>query len=196
MPDTIATGNYDSVDIKIQCVPPLWIRNIKLKKYVHNTIEVNYPKGILDVKWDNTSGKIYENPLGFIYQDTNLLDKFYLPASVDMLEGDYKLALNTIPSRSYANLSIKRGKSNEIILPAPGLLNITYSSDIYGDLYVYRNNILEKCMMLSTNKSIESISLLPGKYKIIYRSQKSMTIHATFEKAFDVTSFSITNVSL
>jgi Ca-activated chloride channel family protein len=196
MPDTIATGNYDSVNIKIHCVPPLWIKNIKLKKYVHNTLEVNYPKGILDVKWDNTSGKIYENPLGFIYQDTNLLDKFYLPASVDMLEGDYKLALNTIPSRSYANLSIKRGKSNEIILPAPGLLNITYSSDIYGDLYVYRNNILEKCMMLSTNKSIESISLLPGKYKIIYRSQKSMTIHATFEKAFDVTSFSITNVSL
>jgi Ca-activated chloride channel family protein len=113
-----------------------------------------------------------------------------------MLEGDYKLALNTNPSRSYANLSIKRGKSNEIILPAPGLLNITYSSDIYGDLYVYRNNVLEKCMMLSTNKNIEAISLLPGKYKVIYRSQKSMTIHATFEKVFEVTSFSITNVSL
>jgi Ca-activated chloride channel family protein len=172
------------------------VRNVKLKKYVHNTIEVNYPKGILDIKWDNTSGKIYENPLGFIYQDTNLLDKFYLPAYIDMLEGDYKMALNTNPLRSYANLSIKRGKSNEIILPAPGLLNITYSSDIYGDLYVYRNNVLEKCMMLSTNKNVEAISLLPGKYKLIYRSQSSMTIHATFEKVFEVTSFSITNLSL
>lgn len=196
MPDTISTGNYDSVDIKIHCVPPLWVRSVKLKKYVHNFISVDYPKGNLDAKWDNTSGKIYDNPLGLIYQDTNLLDKFYLPANVDILEGDYKLALNTIPAKSYANLSIKKGKTHEIVLPAPGLLNITYSSDIYGDLYTYKNGLLEKCMNLSTHKNVESISLLPGKYKIIYRSQKSITIHATFEKAFDITSLSIVNVAL
>jgi Ca-activated chloride channel family protein len=196
MPDTINTGNYDSVNIKIHCVPPLWINNVKLKKYVHNSIIVDYPKGILDVHWDNMSGKIYDNPLGLIYQDTTLLDKLYIPSNVDMLEGNYKLALNTIPAMFYSDLAINRGKTNEIVLAAPGLLNITYSSDIYGDLYVYKNGILEKCLMLSTNKNIESISLLPGKYKIIYRSQKSITIHATFEKVFDVTSFSITNIAL
>jgi Ca-activated chloride channel homolog len=196
MPDTIAIGSYDSVDIKIHCVPPLWVRNIKLKKYVHNLILVNYPKGTLDVKWDNTSGKIYDNPLGLIYQDTVLLDKFYVPSSVDILEGEYKLALNTIPPFSNASLVMHKAKSKEIVLPAPGLLNITYSSEIYGDLYVYNKGILEKCLTLSTNKNVESISILPGKYKIIYRSQKSITIHATFEKVFDVTSFSIVNIAL
>ena len=113
-----------------------------------------------------------------------------------MLEVNYKLALNTIPAKFYSDLVIKRGKTNELVLPTPGLLNITYSSEIYGDLYVYKNGILDKCMTLTTTKNIESISLLPGKYKIIYRSQKSITIHATFEKVFDVTSFSITNIAL
>jgi len=196
IPDTITVGNYDSVNIKIHCVPPLWVNNVKLKKYVHNPIYVDYPKGTLDIKWSNNSGKIYDNPLGLIYRDTALLDKFYVPATVDMLEGDYQLALNTIPAKSYAPLRIKRAKSSDIILPATGLLNITFSSDIYGDLYVYHEGILEKCMTLSTNKNIESISLLPGRYKIVYRSQKSITIHATFEKEFEITSFSIVNVSL
>ena len=196
MPDTLSTGNYDSIHIKIHCVPPLWVQNVKLKKYVHNTIVTDYPKGNLEVKWENTTGKIYENPLGLIYRDTNLLDKFYIPSMVDMLEGNYKLALNTIPAKFYSDLVIKRGKTNELVLPTPGLLNITYSSEIYGDLYVYKNGILDKCMTLTTTKNIESISLLPGKYKIIYRSQKSITIHATFEKVFDVTSFSITNIAL
>lgn len=196
MPDTITTGNYDTVDVKIHCVPEIWVRRVPLKKYVHNTIEVDYPKGNLDIRWSQTNGKIYENPLGFLYQDTHLLEKFYIPASVDILEGDYTLTLNTIPATTYPKLSIKKGQTHEKVIPAPGLLNITYSSDIYGDLYVINNGILEKCMTLSTNKNVESISLLPGKYKIIYRSQKSMTIHATFEKAFDIVSFSIANVAL
>jgi len=196
MPDTITSGNYDSIHIKIHCVPPLWMYNVRLKKYVHNTIKLDYPKGNLEVKWDNADGKIYDNPLGLIYKDTTLLDKFYIPATVDMIEGDYKLALNTIPAKFYSSITIQRSKTLEYVYPSPGLLNITYSSDIFGDLYVYQNGLLEKCMTLGTNKNLESISLLPGKYKIIYRSQKSITIHATFEKAFEVTSFSITNVSL
>lgn len=196
MPDTMTIGNYDSIHFKIHCIPPLWVKNVKLKKYVHNQIFATYPKGNIDVKWANTNGKIYESPLGLIFKDSTLLDKFYLPAKLDIIEDTYRISLNTIPSKLYSAVDVKKGQTKIIELPAPGLLNINYSGDVFGDLYTYEHGKLEKCLNLNSTKNIESISLLPGKYKLIYRSQKSMTIHATFEKFFEVTSYSITNISL
>lgn len=195
-PDSIYTGNYDSIHIRIHSTPPMWISNIRLKKFIHNAITINYPKGNLDVHWGNTQGKIYENPLGFIYQNNELLDRFYVPNNTDILEGQYQLALNTIPAKTYPNLTIEKTKTKDITLPPAGVLNLTYSSDIFGDIYSYQNGILERCFTLGANKFAESISLLPGKYKIIYRSQKSLTIHATFEKEFEITPFGLVTISL
>lgn len=195
-PDTITIGNYDSIYIKLHSIPPIYSDMYKLKKYVHNNLDLDYPNGNLIIRWDSLPGKIYDPAIGLIYNDNNALEKIYIPNQIQLIEDKYNLALNTIPPLNFHNLNIANNKDNVIKLSPPGMLTISYSSPIFGDLYSYKDGQMVKCYTLNSAKNIENLSLLPGKYKIIYRSQRSITIHGTFEKEFHMTSYTTMSISL
>lgn len=196
LPDTMLIGNYDSIDIKVHSIPPVYLEKIPLKKYIHNTIEVPLPLGILDVKWQSAvSSSQYESPEILVYQNNHWIYESRLPDSIKLLEGEYDFTLTTIPLLHYPNVPIGSLKTHRVVLPSPGFLNIAKSTSVYGDLYYYEKGLLTKCYSLQSFKSIENLTLLPGKYKLIYRSQRSMTIHGTFEKAFEIKSGDLINLN-
>lgn len=196
LPDTITIGNVDTIDIKIHSTPPVYLLKQPLKKYVHNSIMIDYPKGTLYVHWDTAISKIYEQPIGLILKDSTVMDKFYIPSKIDLLEDNYQLAIHTTPSIDIAPLPMNRTKIQDISIPAPGILTVIYSTPIYGDIYSIGKGGLKKCYSLSSHKTSENIHLLPGKYKLIYRTQRSITIHGTFEKEFQISSFGTVSIAL
>jgi hypothetical protein len=60
----------------------------------------------------------------------------------------------------------------------------------------YNNNTLTKCYTFQPSKTIENLTLLPGKYKIIYRTHRSLTIYGTFEKQFEIQSTDQVQINL
>jgi Ca-activated chloride channel homolog len=195
-PDTITIGNYDSVYIKLHSTPAIFSEKLKLKKYVHNSFQLDYPKAVLNIKWDSIPNKIYDPIIGLIYNGSELVDKFTIPIKLELLEDKYTIALNTIPAKLYKDLSLNTTKEYVISLPTPGLLTVAYSSPIYGDLFYYDHGVLTKCYTLNSAKNIENLNVLPGTYKLIYRSQRSITIHGSFEKEFTILSGGNVNFSL
>lgn len=196
LPDTITIGNYDSIYIKLHSTPPIYSDMYKLKKYVHNKLDLDYPNGNLIISWDTIPGKIYDPSIGLIMKDSTVLEKIYIPNQIQLLEDKYQLLLNTIPPLNYYNLLISNQKDKVIKLSPPGMLTLSYTAPIFGDLYSYRDGQMVKCFTLNSSKNIENLSLLPGKYKLIYRSQRSITIHGTFEKEFNMTSYTTMSISL
>jgi Ca-activated chloride channel family protein len=197
LPDTLLIGSYDSIDIKIHSIPPVYIASVGLKKFVHNPIEIPFPLGILNIKWENLKANAqYEAPEILIYKNSNWIYQSKVSDSMPILKGEYDVTLTTLPLQHYSHIQIASQKMHSIVLPSPGFLNISKSAAIYGDLYYYNNNLLTKCYTLQSFKSIENLTLLPGKYKLIYRSLRSMTIHGTYEKAFEIKSGDLVNLNL
>lgn len=197
LPDTMLIGNYDTIDITIHSVPPITFDRIPLKKFIHNNIDLPFPSGAIQIKWKNTiSSNQYEAPEILVYKDNYWIYESKVADSIRVLANRYDVTLTTIPLKHYKNLQIDAQKTHSIILPTPGFLNISKSTSVYGDLFYYDdNNLLTKCYTLQNFKNIENLTLLPGKYKLIYRSQRSMTIHGTFEKSFEIKSGDLVNIS-
>jgi Ca-activated chloride channel family protein len=194
--NTMLIGNYDSIDIKIHSIPPVYVQKIPLKKFIHNNIDIPLPSGMLNVKWQNSvSSSQYEAPEIIVYKDNLWIYESRVSDSIRLIEGIYDVTLTTLPLLHYSNVMIAPLKTHQITLPSPGFLNIAKSTSVYGDLYYYENNLLTKCYTLQSFKNIENLTLLPGKYKLIYRSQRSMTIHGTFEKAFEIRSGDLINLN-
>lgn len=196
LPDTIMIGNYDSVFIKLHTTPVIYSEVFKLKKYRHNLLTIDYPKSSIELKWKTTSQKMYDPIVGLIYRDSAVIDKFNLPAKMDLVKDTYSFALNTIPPLFYKQIDLVSNRFYSIEFPTTGLLTVSYSSHIYGDIYYYKLGVLTKCYTLNSTKNIENLHLLPGKYKLIYRSQRSITIHGTFEKEFMISSGLGVNLAL
>ena len=186
-PDSLMIGNYDSVTIKIHCTPPIVSPKIFLKKFIHNNISIPYPEGKLVIAWDQFKpSSLYEAPEILIYKAGEWIARYSIPDSISLMNGTYDVQLTTIPSVFYPKLEIKANRILTKSLPAPGFLSLSKNSGIHADLYTYKNNILTKCYTFQPSKTIENLTLLPGKYKIIYRTHRSLTIYGTFEKQFEI----------
>jgi len=198
LPDTMMIGNYDTVDIKVHSIPPVFLSKVPLKKYIHNLIELPLPIGQVGVHWEKLSlNSNYEAPEILLYQDQKWLYTSKISDTISLLKGTYDMTLTTIPLLHYPKVNVSSQKLKPYTLPQPGYLNVTKSTAIHADLYYYDDkNILTQCYQFQPQKTIENLTLLPRKYKIIYRSHRSMTIHGTFEKSFEIKGGDFINIAL
>jgi hypothetical protein len=93
---------------------------------------------------------------------------------------------------------VNQESTNTIRIPQSGGLDIDYKTDVIGQLFVKRNNILEYVIDINGAGTIrkESMKLQPGNYVIEYRKKDSNSTSDTREVAFDVISGGSQNISL
>lgn len=197
LPDTITIGNYDTVDIKVHSIPPIYLLDHPLKKYIHNTIKIDFPIGKLIVAWDSIKSNIhFPDPELIVYKDGVLIDRSEISYQNTLIEGNYSLFTTTNPTQLIENVHINSKKTTKIFLPNAGYLTINKSYAIHGDLYILNKNGLEKIITLNPNKTKEIFTIQPGTYKIVYKSMKAISIHGTFEKIFEIKSFGEITINL
>ena len=110
------------------------------------------------------------------------------------LTGEYDLEILTLP-RIYETIRINQSESTKVIIPEPGLVVLSASSSSYGSIFEVSNKLKWVCD-LNTKNGRQTLYLLPGKYKIIYRAKNASSSEYTKEKTFKVSSIKTVSLKL
>jgi len=102
------------------------------------------------------------------------------------LTGEYDIEILTLP-RIKETIKIEQSKTAKVVIPEPGLVILSYTSQEYGSIFEDESELKWVCD-INSEKTKETIHLLPGKYKIIYRAKNSKKSIYTKEQQFTVTS--------
>jgi Ca-activated chloride channel family protein len=187
-PDTFWIGNFDTISMKVYTKPQLEFKNIPLKKHVHNQIKVETPQGKLNVWYDTAAvnnNSFHDRVEALIYQKEKIVYRGSLPFKVDLLEGNYTLDVLTTPIQSIP-ITIKPNKYLSQKIEYPASIGISKTFAMIGDIYRYEGKRLRKIGTFQPNRNKEVFYVPKGQYKIVYRSQKAMTLYGTFEKTIKV----------
>lgn len=110
------------------------------------------------------------------------------------LTGEYDIEILTLP-RIKETVRIEQSKTAKVIIPEPGLVTLSYTSKGFGSIFEDESELKWVCD-INSEKTRETLHLLPGKYRIIYRAKSSYQSIYTKEKQFTVTSRKSISVKL
>lgn len=189
-PDTVEVDPVLTYDVVVNTIPPVRKENIFLKGGTHNVIKIKSPQGGLKINQDNSFE--YDEPVIALVRKANNPEIIYtqpVKSTVKYLMGTYDIELLTLP-RTYLNdVKIRQGKLNEIDIPAPGRLNIAYSSKGVGSLYQLDDQGRQRLIKrIDPDGGKISFGIQPGNYKLVYRSDKALGSKYTQIKTFSITS--------
>lgn len=113
------------------------------------------------------------------------------------LIGKYDLEILTLPKIKINNIELKQGETQNIDIPAPGRINISYSSKGIGSLYSIDENGRQTWIKkLDLNGGNSSFGIQPGKYKYVFRSDRAMGSKYTQIKEFNIRSGQTLNIKI
>jgi Ca-activated chloride channel homolog len=196
-PDTFTLDPSMRYNLTINTLPPVSKQNISLVMAKNNVIKVTAPMGYLDIKSSSTEE----------YNIQCLVKKAGEAAIVNVqpinqtqryLTGTYDLEILTIPRIFIPAATIKPDETNTVIIPQSGSINVIYSGDVIGQLFIKRNNNFEYVIDINGAGMIrkESFRLQPGNYSIIYRKKDSHNAIETKEASFRIISGGYDTVTL
>ena len=81
-------------------------------------------------------------------------------------------------------------------IPNPGIVTLIANGPGYGSVYVEEKNTMRWIRDLNSEVSRESLTLLPGKYRVVFRAKNARESDYTVDKLFRVTSGSSQTVNL
>ena len=110
------------------------------------------------------------------------------------LTGNYDIEILTLP-RIKETVRIEQSKTTKVVIPEPGLVTLSYTSKGFGSIFEDESELKWVCD-INSEKTRETLHLLPGKYRIIYRAKSSNQSIYTKEKQFTVTSRKSVSVKL
>lgn len=198
LPDTLAIDPLVTYDIIVHTIPSVRVDSIGLIPGQHTIIPVNVPQGFLHLKMNtqNTTLKSAKcivrkdgSPETINVQDIDQPEKY--------ITGTYHLELLSMPRLLIDNVEIEQSHTTTVEIPVPGILAIQKPSRGVGSLFVERDNRLELVHNLrDTGQSQESLVLMPGKYRIVFRSRYHDKSTFTIERSFEIKSGITTNIRL
>jgi len=195
-PDTIRVDPLIRYNIEVHTTPPVYKYGVDIKSAQHNIVNIDAPQGELEL---GVTGNDYYNLKCVVkkggaqeiihVQDFNTTHKYIV--------GTYDLDILTLPRIQINKVIIEQGKSSKIEVPQAGKLEISYSRDIIGSIYIMRNNRQEWVIDINGAGSVrkELFTLQPGNYKIVYRPKDSHNTIETKQDDFKIQSGAFTNLT-
>ena len=187
VPDTIALNPLHKYKLVVHTTPEIIKENIALKPGTHNIIEMDAAQGFLDLR-------IQSNPdpasgLQCIVRkagEMNTLNVQKLNSNHKYLVGKYDLEILTLPRMYITDVEIKQSLNTKIVIPKSGYVTVKKRN---GPCQLFEMKDGEEKWIYNIPDSFQSTSvqLLPGKYKLTYRSDNSISTANTIERTFTIT---------
>jgi Ca-activated chloride channel homolog len=198
LPDTLTIDPLITYDIVVHTIPPVRVDSIRLNPGKHTIIPVNVPQGFLQLKM-NTQSTVLKDLKCIIRRQGSMetINVQDIDASEKYITGTYNLEILSLP-RIYVNdVKITQSHTTTVDVPVPGILVIQKPTRGFGSLYLEKDGKLEWLYNLRDNgQPQESLVLMPGPYRIVFRSRYMEKSIYTFEKSMEVKSGITTNVKL
>ena len=182
LPDTLKIDPVLGYKVVAHTIPPVESdQEWKLSPGKHTIIPINTPQADLKLK---VSGYQEIDCIVKIKDQSEILNIQKVNTQQKYLIGNYDLEFLTLP-RIKQSISIREDSTYQVTIPEPSLVYISYTSSGYGSIFEDENE-LKWVTDLKADKGKESLYLLPGRYRIIYRAKKASQSIYTKVKTFKV----------
>lgn len=192
LPDTIHVSPMFTYRLQVHTIPPIELSNIQFKQNEHHAIDLDAAQGLLQFNWQQPVLKsINTDRVKCLVRQAGQTTTLFVqtPNSTEKyLTGMYDIDILTLPRIQLRNVKIDQSKTTEIALPAPGLLLLQKSSEMVGSILALENGEFKKIYDLKAKDKVENIALQPGKYRVVYRTKLSRSIHTSVDKEIEITS--------
>lgn len=186
VPDTFSIGDNDTIQILLHTKPSQIFKNIVLHKHIINSIELPCHVGNISIPLEvNPLAPIQDKVEAIIWKKDTPVYKNTVPCETELLEGEYQIDILTNPIQ---NIDFKINANEKYTLKNNtfGIVGFTKNYTMQAEVFKYEGKTLRKIATLQSNKSFEKLYLPKGKYKVLYKSQKSITQYGSFDKDFEV----------
>lgn len=187
-PDTVYIDPAIKYDLHVFTVPEVIKKDIEITPAIHNVVAVDAPQGSLTIRMNTRSANVQPSA---IVRKAGTMETLYaqpLGTTQKYLVGKYDLEILTLP-RTYLNgVEVNQSTNTNIEIPKYGQVSLIRGYPGYGALFVKRNGKLEWVVDLNERKTSETIKLLPGNYKVMFRSKTDLNSKNTKYKDFTIKS--------
>ena len=198
MPDTLDIDPLITYDVVVHTIPPVRVDSVKLIPGRHTIIPVSVPQGNLLIKM-NTQNTTLKEIKSIIRREGSMetINVQDIDVPEKYITGTYNIEILSLP-RFYANsISILQSHTTTVEIPIPGIAVIQKYVKGYGSLFLEKDGELEWIYSFrDTDPPQESLVLMPGHYRVVYRSRYVNKSSYTIERSFEVKSGTTTNVKL
>ena len=185
VPDTMIIDPVISYKVVAHTIPSVSVDSIIIIPGKHTTIPILTPQGELEIKMNSKINYQYiVRPAGIDstlhVQEINSIEKY--------LVGNYDIELLSLPRKKFFNVVINQSSKTTYIIPTPAVVNIILPSRGYGGLFLQNKDKFEQIYYFNANKLQHKLTLLPGNYKVVFRSKSAKQYIYTNEKSFKLKS--------
>ena len=196
LPDTLVVDPLSKYRIVVHTLPPVEIDSVTSVPGKHTIVGVEAGQGDMLLKFEGLSD--YRS-LKCIVRKSGELNTLFIQdfnTSVRYLIGKYDLEVLSLPRLYINSVDISQSKTTTVQVPNPGIATIITNGPGYGSIYVEEGNNLKWIYNLNSETIRESLVMLPGKYKVVYRAKNAREAKYTIEKTFRITSGSSQTINL
>lgn len=193
-PDTLPLDPLPTYRMVVHTTPIVSKDSIELTPGKHTIIAIDAPQGFLNLK---TNGINDFKSLQFIVRKKGEMNTLVVQDAAKTekyLVGKYDLEILTLPRLLINDVDISQSKTTSVQIPQPGIANILTNGAGYGSIYVEEKNKLKWIYNLPENSTRESLILLPGSYRLVYRPKSAKESIYTIERQFKIESGSSSSI--
>ena len=184
-PDTMIIDPVLRYKVIAHTIPPVESDIITINPGEHTIIPLKTPQGKLRIVINT------KKEYSFIVKDINshkTINLQNINTTENYITGSYDIELLTLPRQYYKNIRINQNQLTKIQLPSTGLVNILLPTKGYGGVYLKDGDKIREIYRFNGESNQYKLTLLPGKYTVIYRAKSSKKYIYTNEKSFIIKS--------
>lgn len=184
-PDTVQIDPVMDYDLIVNTIPAVIQKNVSIVTGKHNVITIPAAQGNLIVQQEGRKDNNLQSIIR-IKGQTEIINTQQSNLNFRYLAGKYEVETLTLPRRTF-DVEILPGKTKTVLLPAPGVANFNTISTGFGSLYELKEKGAQEWVCnLNDLRSLFSLNLQPGQYKIVFRVRQTTGSKFTGFKKFTV----------
>lgn len=189
LPDTLVLDPLLAYNLVVHTIPEVHRDSIVITPGKHTIIALDAPQGTLELKI-NGNLPAMRNLLCIVRPggNPNTLNVQSFEQKTKYIIGKYDLEVLSIPRLIINDVEIKQSHTTTVEIPMPGIAIIITNVRGYGAIYKEENNKLTWIYNLNEEGIQETLYMLPGKYRVIYRSKLATKTFYTVDKSFKIES--------
>lgn len=188
LPDTLSIDPVETYRVIAHTIPAVVRTGVKLSPGIHNIISLDAGQGQLEllvgtgVSGDDLQAVIHRK------DEDAILHVQELGTTESYLVGEYDIEVLTLPRMMINDVSVKQGDISTVRIPQSGGLNLITSSPGYGAIFKITGEELLWVVDINPSKTQSQYTLLPGDYKVMFRSRNSKNTEYSKEQDFSIRS--------
>ena len=184
-PDTMIIDPVLKYKVIANTIPPVESDIITIQPGKHTIIPLKTPQGKLKIIINT------KEDYQFIIRkkgERETINVQNINTTQKYLTGFYDIELLTLPRQYFNNIRINQNQLTKLQLPSTGLVNILLPANGYGGVYLNDGDKLTEIYKFNGESNQYKLTLLPGKYTVIYRAKSSKKYIYTNEETFVIKS--------